>query len=199
MTSFEVLVSNHQLVAGDRVSTRAFKDAPGIFPLRVLYYASPPDLCTDVTMPNCRHKKAAKLSGADDRFEVLVRSVCDSSGGFVKSCRPYLAVSRAIRAFPQIWGKLSAKYSPLTASCRLATTFLLWLVNLYRHVALSGDYNDRTRLKAVKIECFVKRIQGQRFFILSVPPTPSLATGYTDNPLSTPISQIKVSVQRGPY
>ncbi len=125
MTSFEVLVSNHQLVAGDRVSTRAFKDAPGIFPLRVLYYASPPDLCTDVTMPNCRHKKAAKLSGADDRFEVLVRSVCDSSGGFVKSCRPYLAVSRAIRAFPQIWGKLSAKYSPLTASCRLATVNLL--------------------------------------------------------------------------
>ncbi|EFC1981036.1 hypothetical protein FBQ48_17870, partial [Escherichia coli] len=99
MTSFEVLVSNHQLVAGDRVSTRAFKDAPGIFPLRVLYYASPPDLCTDVTMPNCRHKKAAKLSGADDRFEVLVRSVCDSSGGFVKSCGLYLAVSRAIRSF----------------------------------------------------------------------------------------------------
>lgn len=86
MTSFEVLVSNHQLVAGDRVSTRAFKDAPGIFPFWVLYYASPPDLCTDVTMPNCRHKKAAKLSGAGDRFEVLVRSVCDSSGGFVKSC-----------------------------------------------------------------------------------------------------------------
>lgn len=109
MTSFEVLVSNHQLVAGDRVSTRAFKDAPGIFPFWVLYYASPPDLCTDVTMPNCRHKKAAKLSGAGDRFEVLVRSVCDSSGGFVKSCSLYPAVSRAIRDFPHIWGKLSCQ------------------------------------------------------------------------------------------
>ncbi|EDX3937720.1 TPA: hypothetical protein G9E88_000192 [Salmonella enterica] len=48
------------------MSTRALKEAPGIFPLRVLYYASPPDLCTDV--PYCRHKKAAKLSGADDRL-----------------------------------------------------------------------------------------------------------------------------------
>lgn len=86
-------------------------------------------------------------------------------------------------------------FSPLTASCRLATTFLLWLVNLYRHAALSGDYNDRTRLKAVKIECFVKRIQCQCFFILSVPPTPSLATGYTDNPLSTPVSHIKPDEQ----
>lgn len=118
MTSFEVLVSNHQLVAGDRVSTRAFKDAPGIFPLRVLYYASPPDLCTDVTMPNCRHKKAAKLSGADDRFEVLVRSVCDSSGGFVKSCGLYLAVSRAIRSFPPDLGK-----TILSKSCSLSFSF----------------------------------------------------------------------------
>lgn len=59
---------DHQLVAGDRVSTRAHKETPGIFPFRVLYYASPPDLCLDVVMPNRRHKKAAKLSGADDRF-----------------------------------------------------------------------------------------------------------------------------------
>lgn len=63
-----VLVCEHQLVAGDRVSTRAPKEAPGIFPLRVLYYASPPDLCLNAVMPNCRHKKAARLSGADDRF-----------------------------------------------------------------------------------------------------------------------------------
>ncbi|EDN4945248.1 hypothetical protein CDS94_003214 [Salmonella enterica subsp. enterica serovar Norwich] len=33
-----------QLVAGCRVSTRAISAAPGIFPLRVLYYASPPDV-----------------------------------------------------------------------------------------------------------------------------------------------------------
>lgn len=32
-------------------------------------------------------------------------------------------------------------------------------------------------------------------FILSVPPTPSLATGYTDNPLSTPVSHIKPDEQ----
>lgn len=68
-------------------------------------------------------------------------------------------------------------------------------MNLNGHAALSGDYNDRTRLKAVKIECFVKRIQCQCFFILSVPPTPSLATGYTDNPLSTPVSHIKPDEQ----
>lgn len=68
-------------------------------------------------------------------------------------------------------------------------------MNLNGHAALSGDYNDRTRLKTVKIECFVKRIQGQRFFILPVPPTPSLATGYTDNQLSTPVSHIKPDEQ----
>lgn len=68
-------------------------------------------------------------------------------------------------------------------------------MNLNGHAALSGDYNDRTRLKAVKIECFVKRIQCQCFFILPVPPTPSLATGYTDNPLSTPVSHIKPDEQ----
>lgn len=68
-------------------------------------------------------------------------------------------------------------------------------MNLNGHAALSGDYNDRTWLKTVKIECFVKRIQCQCFFILSVPPTPSLATGYTDNPLSTPVSHIKPDEQ----
>ncbi|ARU29443.1 hypothetical protein CBR65_19480 [Cellvibrio sp. PSBB006] len=31
-----------QLVVGSRVSTRAHTVAPGIFPFRVLYYASPP-------------------------------------------------------------------------------------------------------------------------------------------------------------
>ncbi len=135
MTSFEVLVSNHQLVAGDRVSTRAFKDAPGIFPFWVLYYASPPDLCTDVTMPNCRHKKAAKLSGAGDRFEVLVRSVCDSSGGFVKSCSLYPAVSRAIRAFPHIWGKLSCQNHAAFRSPSMSSSILCTPASLYRNVS----------------------------------------------------------------
>lgn len=68
-------------------------------------------------------------------------------------------------------------------------------MNLNGHAALSGDYNDRTRLKAVKIECFVKRSQGQCFFIISVPPMPSPATGHVDNLLPTPVSHIKPDEQ----
>ena len=51
---------------------RCPKEAPGLFPLRVLYYASPPGHKNDGRYRIAGTKKTAELSGAEDRFWILV-------------------------------------------------------------------------------------------------------------------------------